>query len=76
MDKEELKDALGTDEPEERPSPGEIFRSVIGWAVAAVLVIIIPVIILCGEPAKVIGIIGAVCSITGIFTFIACTGWK
>ena len=71
-----IENDLNQKEPEKKPTPREIFLSVVGWAVAAVLAIIIPVIILYGEPAKVIGIIGAVCSITGIFTLIACTGWQ
>ncbi len=61
---------------EQRPTPGELFCSVIGWIIAAVLVIIVPTAILCGEPAKVIGIAAAVLVMAAIFTFVACTGWR
>lgn len=61
--------------PAER-DPKETFFSAIGWVLAAVLILIVPTAILCGEPRKVIIIAIAVLGMAAVFTYIACTGWK
>lgn len=56
--------------------PKETFFSAIGWVLAAVLILIVPTAILCGEPRKAIIIAIAVLGMAAVFTYIACTGWK
>ena len=71
---------IRTPDPEEPrksvPSPGEIFGQVIGWVVAAVLVTIVPVLILCREPGKILAIVGSILGIAIVYTIITCTGWR
>lgn len=77
MKKEEMrKPSSGENSEEAKPTPRELFFSCIGWVIAAVLVLIIPTAILCGDPGKVILIVIFVLLMAAVFTFIACTGWK
>lgn len=63
-----------TEEPEEKaPAPREVFRSVIGWVLAAVLVLIVPTAVLCGDPGKIIAITVAILGVAGVFTYVICT---
>lgn len=78
MNVEDFQKILDGDQskPEPKPTPGEIFRSVVGWAVAAVLVIVIPTAILCRDWWKVVLIFALVSGFAAIATTIACTGWQ
>ena len=63
-------------EPEKKPTPGEIFRSAIGWALAAVLVIAIPTAILCREWGKIALIVMFSVGFAAVVMTVACTGWQ
>lgn len=77
MEKEEPGGKNSNQEPEAAEhSPKDLFRSCIGWVVAAVLVLLVPTAILCGDPGKAIVIALFVLFMAAVFTFIACTGWK
>ena len=61
---------------EPKPSPGELFRQAIGWVVAAVLVLVVPVLIVCRDPIRILAVVGSVLGIAIVYTIVACTGWR
>lgn len=71
---------IRTPEPEKPrdplPSPGETFREAIGWVIAAVLVLIVPVLIVCRDHIRILAVVGSVLGIAIVYTIVACTGWR
>lgn len=77
MDLEELlRTASENKEPEKKPEPKELFAEVWPWMLAACLVINVPLLILDRFSRR--SIIGSlfILLIAGIWTYIACTGWR
>lgn len=68
MDYDKLLRSLMTTEPEPEPepTPKESFREVLPWVLAPLLVIIVPTLILCREPDKVLAIVASMIIVGGI----------